>query len=118
MRAVDDVFEESLRVRQLGALRADPAQPPLDRPGTARLTPVEHEPDLGEAHTDIATGLDDAETADVFLGVLPMARRGTVGNDDPLVVPVPQDVHLDADPPGGLADLQLPTSFRLDLRST
>nr|WP_244325866.1 hypothetical protein [Pseudonocardia alni] len=111
MRAVDDVPEESLRLRQPGALLPDPAQPLLDDPGAVRVATVEYEPDLREAHPDTSARLHDAEATDMLVGVLAMTRRGAIGNDDPLVVPVPQDVRVDADPPGGLADPHRPTSF-------
>lgn len=118
MGAAYDVLEESLRVFQLGALQADPSQPPLDGLGTAFFAPVEHQPYLGKAQADALAGLNDAETTEVFLCVDPMARWATAGDNDPHVMPVPQDVNLNAELPGNLTDLQRRTSLRLDLRLT
>lgn len=77
---------------------------------------MKHKAYLRKAHADALAGLNDAQTTDVLLGVYPMARCGTVWNDNPHVVPMPQNMNIDADPSGNLTDLQRRAPFRLDLR--
>ena len=106
MRAADDVLQESLRVLQLSTLRADPLQSLLNNLGTTFLASMEHKPYLGKAHTDALTCLNDTESTNGLLRVNPMARCGTLRDDNPHVVPVSQNVNVDTDLSGSLTDLQ------------
>jgi hypothetical protein len=112
------VLEEPLGVGQLVTLRPDPAETFGDHSGPVGCTPPEHQPDLRQAHADALAGPDDLQATDVFLGVLPVTGRRSIGDDDPRVVPVPQHVDLDADPPSCCTDPHRAPFVPLDLRST
>jgi len=104
MPTVDDMAEEPFGLLQ--ALPSAPQPIPLtgDGRGAPGLVPVQEQADLGEAHPDLLAGTQHAQTLQILLCVLAMARRGAPGRDGADLVPVAQHVLGYSDLPGGVGD--------------
>lgn len=117
MLAVDHVRKETLGVLELCSLCPDSSKLPLDHAGSLRLTAVQDLPDLRQAHADVLAGPQYPQALDMFLAVVALTCQSAVGDDDALVVPVPQHVYGHSEAVRNLSDLH-EAIFPLDLRST
>lgn len=105
MLAVDDVHEEPLSTLKLRSLLPDAVQLALDHASPVWFTPVQHLPDLRQAHAGALACLQDPQAVEMLLAVVAMAGRRAVRDDDAFVVPVPQHMGRHAKTVSGFPDL-------------
>ncbi len=80
----------------------------IDYLGTSCLITVQDQADVCQAETRALAGLNNAEPAEVLFAVVSVSRRGSVGHDDLLVLPVAQHVGGYAQVGGGDSDFHSP----------